>query len=202
MDAAETYRAELESEGIVEKLRCGDPEVLREVVESHMTQILRAAMGAGLDRPTAEDVTQATFVTFIEVSRRFEGRSKVRTFLFGILYKKIAEARRAVRKQERVDAIDETMEGRFRLDGSWQRPPRPVDLQLYDEEIRSAIEDCLEDAPTAQRLAFVLRDVEGLSTEEICKILDVSRTNLGVMLYRIRNRLRECLENLGVRGAR
>jgi len=50
MDAAETYRAELESEGIVEKLRCGDPEVLREVVESYMTQILRAAMGAGLDR--------------------------------------------------------------------------------------------------------------------------------------------------------
>jgi len=92
-------------------------------------------------------VTQATFVTFIEVSRRFEGRSKVRTFLFGILYRKIAEARRAGRKQERVDAIDETIESRFRLDGRWQRPPRPVDLQLYDDEIRDAIESVSKTPP-------------------------------------------------------
>ena len=43
-------------------------------------------------------------------------------------------------------------------------------------------------------MAFVLREVEGLSSEEICKILEVSSTNLGVMLFRLRNRVRECLE--------
>lgn len=49
-------------------------------------------------------------------------------------------------------------------------------------------------------MAFVLREIEGLDTDEICKILDVSRTNLGVVFFRARNRLRECLEEKGVRG--
>ena len=49
-------------------------------------------------------------------------------------------------------------------------------------------------------MAFILREVEGLATEEICKILGVTRTNFGVLLYRVRNRLRECLEAKGVRG--
>ena len=47
-------------------------------------------------------------------------------------------------------------------------------------------------------MAFVLREVEGLSTEEIREVLDVTSTNLGVLLYRSRNRLRECLEKSGV----
>ncbi len=54
--------------------------------------------------------------------------------------------------------------------------------------------------PLQQRMAFVLREVEDLSTVEICKILDVTRTNLGVLLYRARNRLRECLESKGIKG--
>ncbi len=48
-------------------------------------------------------------------------------------------------------------------------------------------------------MAFVLREVEELGTEEICKILDVTRTNLGVLLHRVRMRLRECLETKGLR---
>ena len=76
------------------------------------------------------------------------------------------------------------MESRFALDGSWQRPPRPLDRELQDAEIRDAIDECLDLVSTQQRMAFVLRELEGLTTEEICKILDVSRTNLGVLLYR------------------
>ncbi len=49
-----------------------------------------------------------------------------------------------------------------------------------------------------QRMAFVLREVEGMDTQEICKILEVTRTNLGVLLHRVRNRLRECLEAKGI----
>ena len=144
-------------------------------------------------------MTQATFVTFIEVAPRFEGRSHVRTFLFGILYKKIAEARRKAKREQQTDPIEDVMESRFKADGSWQRAPRVADLQLHDAEIRQAIDGCLERASTQQRLAFALREVLGFTTEEICNILDVSRTNLGVLLYRARNRLRECLEAKSVR---
>ena len=68
------------------------------------------------------------------------------------------------------------------------------DDELLAKEARDEIDDCLEAAPEPQRLAFHFREVDGLSTKEICKILGVSATNLGVMLHRVRNRLRDCLE--------
>ncbi len=190
---------QMEGRDFVARVRAGARETLEAVIHAYLGQILRAARGAGLSPERAEDVTQATFATFIEVARRFEGRSHVRTFLFGILYKKIAEARRGERREQQTDSIEDLVESRFALDGSWQRPPRPLDLQLQDAEIRDAIDECLDHVSTQQRMAFVLRELEGLTTEEICKILDVTRTNLGVMLYRSRNRLRECLETKGFR---
>ena len=176
------------------RIRARDQDAIEEVVHSYLDHVLRAARASGLSPQNAEDVTQATFVTFLEVAPRFEGRSHVRTFLFGILYKKIAEARRGLKRDQQMDPIEDRVERRFKTDGSWQRPPMPIDLRLEDAEIRQAIDDCLEQASTQQRLAFALREVLGFTTEETCKILDVTRTNLGVLLFRARNRLRECLE--------
>ena len=78
------------------RLQHRDREAVRQVVHEYLPQILRAARGAGLDEHEADDVTQLTFLTFIETLPRFEGRSQVRTWLFGILYHKLREARRVV----------------------------------------------------------------------------------------------------------
>ena len=181
-------------------MRASDQAAIQTVVETYLAQILRAARGAGLDPQQAEDVTQATFTTFIEAAPHFEGRSSVRTWLFGILYKKIAEARRARQRDRQTDEIDETFERRFDAGGSWSTPPRPVDTALHHKEVETEIFACLDAAPLRQTLAFVLREVEELSTEDICNILGITRTNLGVMLHRIRNRVRDCLESKGVRA--
>jgi len=181
-----------------EAIRAGDPEALKAVVDAYLLQVFRAARGAGLRADLAEDVVQETFTAFFEAAPRFEGRSRVRTFLFGILYRKISEARRDRARERANDPIDEVMESRFDADGSWSRPPLPADRVLRRREILRALEECLDASPSRQRFAFHLREVEGLSTEEICKILDVSVTNLGVMLYRLRNRTRECLESKDV----
>lgn len=180
------------------RIRARDRAALEAVVRAYLDQIVRAARGAGLTGPQAEEVAQETFATFVETAPRFEGRSHVRTWLFGILYRKIAEARRALGRERRADDIDAVMEDRFDARGRWQKPPRPADDLLYAREIRESLEACLEEAPLPQRMAFVLREVEGLSTPEICKILDVTSTNLGVMFYRVRNRLRNCLEARGI----
>lgn len=184
----------------IERLRAGDAEAHGAVVHAYLPQIVRAARGAGLRAEEAEDVAQSTFVTFLDAVGRFEGRSHIRTFLFGILYKKIAETRRRRGRGNRADDIDDVMESRFRPDGRWLKPPRPMEDRLHDVEVREHIDRCLESLPLRQRMAFGLREVEGLITEEICKILEVSRTNFGVLLYRARNRLRECLESKGVEG--
>ena len=188
-----------EDPGLAARVRAGDQAAIQTVVETYLAQILRAARGAGLDPQQAEDVTQATFTTFIEVAPRFEGRSSVRTWLFGILYKKIAEARRARQRDRQMDDIDEAFERRFDGTGKWGTPPLPVDVDLHNKDVQREIFACLDAAPLRQSLAFVLREVEELSTDEICKILGLTSTNLGVMLYRMRNRVRGCLEAKGVR---
>ncbi len=184
---------------LVAGIRAGDSATLEQVVRTYLRQIERAGRGAGLDAHQAEEVAQATFVTFIETARRFEGRSTVRTWLFGIFFRKLQEARRGFAKDRKMDDIHEVFESRFDERGHWSTPPRAPDAQLDTEETLDQIEECLETTPERQRAAFALREIEELSTDEICNILDVTRTNLGVMLFRARNRLRECLESKGLR---
>ena len=184
----------LQNPDLAARIRDRDPEVLTAVVDAYMDQILRAARGAGLNQQQAEELTQNTFTTFIETAPRFEGRSHVRTWIFGIFYRKIQEARRGFAKDGRIDDIDEVFEGRFSETGSWSRPPRGPDDIFSAKEVRREISDCLESVPDSQRLAFVMREVEGLSSKQICKSLGVSSTNFGVMMFRVRNRLRDCLE--------
>jgi RNA polymerase sigma-70 factor (ECF subfamily) len=184
-----------------QRLREGDRRVVEAVIDAYMGQIFRAALGAGLDEIRAEDVTQATFVTFLEKAKKFDGRSHVRTWLFGILYNKLMESHRETKRAHDFDPIDEVVEQRFDERGGWQRPPRRVDADVHDEDLRGQIEDCMEGVPMSSQLALVLREVEGFSTEEICDILKLSRSHLGVALHRSRNKIRECLEAKGVRSS-
>jgi len=181
----------------IERIRSRDKDAIRSVVHAYLPHILRAAGGAGLTPERAEDVAQETFKTFIESAERFEGRSHVRTWLFGIMYRKIHENRRREQKFDQVDDIHDVMESRFDERGMWSRPPRTADRDTIDAEIRQHIAECMDEVPQQQRMAFVLREVEGFRSDEICNSLEVSRTNLGVLLFRARNRLRECLERKG-----
>ena len=101
----------------------------------------------------------------------------MRTWLFGILYRKIAEARREAQKDLRHDPIDELMEERFDSAGAWARPPQAIDAALQGAEVRERIEGCMEPLPLRQRMAFLLRDVEGLSSREISWSFDTCCNN-------------------------
>jgi RNA polymerase sigma-70 factor, ECF subfamily len=189
---------EFATPAFVALLQKQDRVAVERVVHEYLPQIVRAARGAGLGQQDAEEITQQVFVTFIESLPRFEGRSHVRTWLFGILYHKLRETRRGYGKERRHDDIDDVLESRFDSNGMWERPPASADDAVWNEQLRVHLEECLEDVPERYRLAFVLREVEGLASKEICKILDVTATNMGVILYRARNRLRECLELRGI----
>ena len=189
---------DIETPELLAGVRSGDPEAQRVVVEAYLPQILRASRAAGLDATVAEDVAQSAFLTFFEKVGTFEGRSRLRTWLFGILYLKIKETRRNRGREMPTDEIEAIVDRRFDERGNWASPPEGIEQALESVEIREAIDGCLEGVPSLQRMAFVLREVEGLVSQEICKILDVTRTNLGVLIFRARNRLRECLEAQGM----
>jgi len=97
------------------------------------------------------------------------------------------------------DPIDEAMEARFDATGKWRQPPLDIEKAVFAREVREMAQDCLETLPQAQRIAFYFREVEEMTTDEICKKMRISATNLGVLLFRARNRLRECMEKKGLK---
>lgn len=186
---------------LLARLHGRDPDALTSVVREHTKPLFRAARGMGLAEDAAEDLVQDVLATFLSTLDRFEGRSQVGTWLFGILHKKIFEYRRGHARDERNDSIDDVFESRFDTQGNWTRPPEDLDRLLESKEAGVLIEGCLEHLPGSQRAAFTLREIQDLDTPEICEILGISVSNFGVLMHRARTHLRECLEAHGVTSA-
>ena len=178
-----------------------DPAVLEDVIHECLPGLLRTAQAAGLSTDHAEDVVQSSILIFLRRAHEFDGRARVTTWVHGILLRRMQEERRIICRDNEREDIDDAMEARFDHEGSWARPPRGPGDDLARSEVQRMLRSCLEEVPDRQRVAFMLREVEGFETEEICNILDISANNLGVLLYRARNRLRECLESKGLEGS-
>jgi RNA polymerase sigma-70 factor (ECF subfamily) len=171
---------------------------LAAIVGEHTGFLLRGALSMGFAHTEAEELVQDTFAAFLQGKDRFEGRSSVRTFLYGILRNKAFALRR---KQGREAAGSDDVEAeaafgeRFTPGGHWraEEPKGPEDEALNDE-LAVLISACAEALPEQQRQAFFLKEAEGFSPEEICNALEVSGTHLRVLLFRARLRLRECLQ--------
>ncbi|PCI40367.1 MAG: hypothetical protein COB53_01180 [Elusimicrobia bacterium] len=165
-----------------------------EIVDANTGYLLRAAIGFGLGSVDAEDLVAETFKTFLEIQDRFEGRSSVRTFLYGILYRKNLERSRKSVREMPVDPIEGIFKERFDSRGMWQNPPRGPDLEAVSEETEGLILECLDGLVEQQRAAFYFKEVERMTAEEVCNTLEIKSTHLRVLLFRARNGLRECLE--------
>ncbi|MBD3392186.1 MAG: sigma-70 family RNA polymerase sigma factor [Chitinivibrionales bacterium] len=167
-------------------------------VENHGDALFAYALSRVSDRSVAEDLVQETFLGALQVRDSFEERSSERTWLTGILKHKILDYyRRSHRgiaeKTEHTDDPDTL----FDKAGRWRNSPEnwgetPEDL-LGRREFIDALRACIRALPDNQRAAFLAREIDGFSGEDICKKLAVTATNLWVMLYRARDRLRRCL---------
>lgn len=182
-------------------IRAGDRGVLEAVLRECIPRLLRAARAAGLSPEGAEDAVQSSLLVLVRRSAEYDGRARVCTWAHGILLRKIWEERRTARRDSDHDDIDDAVASRFDADGTWVRPPVGPVESLLRGELRRELAACLEGVPERQRVAFTLREIEDLDTAEICNILDVTANNLGVLLFRARNRLRECLETKGFQGS-
>lgn len=179
------------------RLHRRDAEALRAMVEQNARPLYRAARGMGFPHSEAEDLVQDVFATFLETLDRFEGRSAVRTWLFGILHRKSLERYRHTTRDEQHDPIDEVFESCFDTRGNWIRPPMEVDRLAASSEARDAIQGCLGQLPGLQRQVFLLREIEQQDAEEVGNILGKTVTHIGVLFHRARMRLRQCLEAHG-----
>lgn len=175
-------------------LKARKPEALSEIVKEHGGVLLRAALGMGMPETDAEEVVQDTFATFLGALDRFEGRSSVRTFLFGILYRKGLERGRKRSRELATDPIDEVFDKSFNFVDHWRRSPKGPEDEAQAKETSAIIAECMKGLGDVQRSAFHLKEVSGESAASICNILKVTDTHLRVILFRARNKLRECIE--------
>ncbi len=170
-------------------------------LEDHGDYLFRYALVRLRDREIAEDMVQETFLAALGAREKFQARSSVRTWLVGILKHKILDHfRKSYREPPTSDLLssEDPSEALFDENGKWKlRPiawtddPRAV---LEQKEFWETLLRCMSELPRRLAEVFALRELEGLKGEEICSLMRISATNLGVMLHRVRMRLRHCLE--------
>lgn len=172
-------------------------------IENHGDVMFRYTLVRVPNRETAEEIVQETFVRALESLDGFSGRSTERTWLMGILKHKIADYHRRHAKELTESELSPDTDGNsikldyFNQSDHWIRGPKKWTnprAALEEKEFRSVLQSCMHKLPSNQLSAFTHRVIDQKSTQEVCKILGVSATNLGVLLYRARLQLRECLE--------
>ena len=150
---------------------------------------------------TAEDLVQETFLAALRASNSFQGRSSEKTWMTGILKHKIMDHFRNTAKERPEDNLEShtaLREEIFDDRGKWKIKPvkwRQDAHQLFEQkEFMVVLSACLSRLSRTAANVFVLREMDGESTEKICKVLEISATNCWVLLHRARGALRRCLE--------
>ncbi len=181
---------------LIQKLKGREPQMMEAVVRLHTDHLYKACLGLGFQKYDAEDIVQNVWITFFDAVVLFEERSSLRTFLFGILYNKASEYRKQASRSVSMENITDIVDAYFDQTGHWLQSHSPVnpDRFLESSENKSLIANCLELLPMNQKIAFMLKEIEEEATEQICNMLNVTATNLGVLLYRARNQLRDCVD--------
>lgn len=187
---------------LVERLRGGDESAFAELVSLYQSRLVRFAEATVGSRAVAEEVAQDTWLAVMRGVERFEGRSSFQTWLFRIL---LNRARSAIGKEQRAGRPDERVEEQFDRSGAWATPPVPwsdrVDDQIAAEELAARVRDLLPHLPDHQRQVVILRDIDGVSAEDVASLLGISDGNQRVLLHRGRAALRARLTaELGVEG--
>ncbi len=183
-----------------------EPDFTELVREHHhgLLAVARAIVGA----TDADEVVQNAWLSAYTAISGFEGRSSIRTWLTRIV---VNEARMLLRRQARdparptpvetgVEAGDDPLARRFAGNGHWRDSPgrwhseAPEDL-LMGEELADCLASILADMPPRQLAVLELRDVQGLSYDEICNILELTASNVRVLLHRARAWLYQRIEH-------
>jgi RNA polymerase sigma-70 factor (ECF subfamily) len=175
-----------------------DPETW---VDRYGDYLFRFALSRLQDSASAEDLVQETFVAALHARDNFKGHSSVTTWLTGILKHKIIDHLRKRSRElpvEDVEPFTPTLDDLFDEKGKWKIGPSEwtvSPMELYEQkEFWRILASCLSELSGRLAKIFSLREVEELSTKEICKVFEISTTNCWVMLYRARMHLRRCLE--------
>ena len=172
-------------------------------LDSHGDYLYRFALVRVREAVVAEDLLQETLLAAVGSYRAHAGRSSERTWLVGIMKHKVIDyfRRTARNAQFQLAPEDDDEIEWFEQSGPWRghwredRAPTNWPVHALDSrEFWETFEHCLSQLPPQMSIAFTLREIDGLTSTEICEILNVTPNNLWVLLHRSRVKLRNLLE--------
>jgi len=187
----------VDEQALIARAQQGDAQALAAIVENHQRTVYNVALRMCGNPHDAEETLQETFLSAIKALPKFEGRSRLSTWLYRIASNACLMQRRRQSAGADITSLDDGEEERDGFD-----PPkyfvdwsvRPDDV-LLDGELRSVMEDAIAQLPEALRIVFIWRDLEGLSTAETAEVLGISEGAVKVRLHRARLQLRELLSH-------
>jgi RNA polymerase sigma-70 factor, ECF subfamily len=191
----------MESDGeLLLRLRAGDERAFVNLVERHNGAMLRLALSFVPSRAVAEEVVQDTWLAALRGLAAFEGRSSLKTWLFSILVNRARTTGvREARSVPIADAGPVVDASRFGPDGAWADPPEHwiEEAENRVDAVKTAdlLRVLLDTLPARQREVVLLRDVDELSSADVCQVLAISEANQRVLLHRGRAKLRQALES-------
>jgi RNA polymerase sigma-70 factor (ECF subfamily) len=181
-------REDWNDEQVVERVLAGETALYELVMRRHNQRLYRVARAILRDDAEAEDVMQDAYVRAYQHLASFEGRAKFATWLTRIA---VHEAVARSRKRARLQPLD-TAE---RSNGEVMKSPisteRTPEQEVYDRELSQVLEKAILALPENHRLVFMLRDIEGMSTEETAECLNLTPENVKVRLHRAHAALRK-----------
>ncbi len=172
-------------------------------VDSYGDYLLNYAWSRVQSRETAEDLIQDTFISALKGKSSFRGDSSELTWLLSILKRKVIDFyRKKSSKKEFSEAhFNKPFQGSDGMEGHWILERAPKDWQqatnspMHQEEFQDIMALCLSLLPEKWRAVFVLKVMEEIESDKVCKEIGCSAANFWVILHRARLKLRECIEN-------
>ena len=189
----------METDGeLLSRVRTGDEEAFVMLVARYQQPMLRLACSMVPNQQVAEEAVQDTWLGVVRGIEGFEGRSSFKTWLFRILVNRARSAGSREPTDPSIETIPAVDAACFDAQGQWadpvehwtERSEDRVDASTWAPILKSA----LDELPPRQRQMVLLRDVEGLSSNEACAALGISEGNQRILLHRGRARLREILD--------
>lgn len=179
------------------------PANIQTWVEEHGDYLFRYAVKHFRDHDVAEELVQETFLAATRAQDQFRGESQARTWLTSILRHKIIDRIRKNKAEKLVsyeetgdEAISHHFDDTEHFTGAfgpreWGGGPEALFAQ---KQFAGILQSCLGKLPERFKQIFLLREVDGLSREEICNQIGITSTNVGVILHRARISLRDCVQ--------
>jgi len=191
---------------IIEKLLAGDETTFETIFTQYyalMYSVAQSIAGPSI----ADEVIQEAWISALRALPKFEGRSSLKSWLMRIVANEAKTRRRKEARSVSLEAMQDTWatDPRFDERSHWVDPSSqwhgdtPEDL-LVAKELKTCIQKNLDKLPENQKVAMQLRDSGGLSMDEICNILEVSPSNLRVLLHRGRDRVLQVIDHFQKTG--